>query len=60
MQFFTKSLNENLQKKDTLAAYAKMALTAKAFREVELVSIDAFEVNGRHSFYEIQGEQPLA
>ncbi|KAF3067517.1 putative amidase [Trichoderma lentiforme] len=42
-------------KKDTLAAYAKIALTAKAFKEVELVSIDAFEVNGRHSFYDIQG-----
>ncbi|KAH0523116.1 hypothetical protein TsFJ059_008166 [Trichoderma semiorbis] len=41
-------------KKDTLAAYAKIALTAKAFKEVELVSIDAFEVNGRHSFYDIQ------
>ncbi|KAK0757115.1 LOW QUALITY PROTEIN: hypothetical protein N5P37_010644 [Trichoderma harzianum] len=46
--------------KDTQAAYAKMALTAKSFKEVELVSIDAFEVNGRHSFYDIQGEQPLA
>ncbi|QYT03682.1 Amidase domain-containing protein [Trichoderma simmonsii] len=42
-------------KKDTQAAYAKMALTAKSFNEVELVSIDAFEVNGRHSFYDIQG-----
>ncbi|KAJ4857834.1 amidase domain-containing protein [Trichoderma breve] len=41
-------------KKDTLAAYAKIALTAKAFKEVELVSIDTFEVNGRHSFYDIQ------
>ncbi|KAL6693352.1 amidase signature domain-containing protein [Trichoderma pleuroticola] len=40
--------------KDTQAAYAKMALTAKSFKEVELVSIDAFEVNGRHSFYDIQ------
>ncbi|EHK48802.1 hypothetical protein TRIATDRAFT_175067, partial [Trichoderma atroviride IMI 206040] len=41
-------------KKDTQAAYAKLALTAKSFKEVELVSIDAFEVNGRHSFYDIQ------
>ncbi|PTB49596.1 hypothetical protein M431DRAFT_500069 [Trichoderma harzianum CBS 226.95] len=41
-------------KKDTQAAYAKIALTAKSFKEVELVSIDAFEVNGRHSFYDIQ------
>ncbi|PKK54888.1 hypothetical protein CI102_381 [Trichoderma harzianum] len=40
--------------KDTQAAYAKMALTAKSFKEVELVSIDAFEVNGRHSFYDFQ------
>ncbi|KKP02347.1 hypothetical protein THAR02_05547 [Trichoderma harzianum] len=42
-------------RKDTEAAYAKIALTAKSFKEVELVSIDAFEVNGRHSFYDIQG-----
>ncbi|KAK1245164.1 hypothetical protein MKX08_004793 [Trichoderma sp. CBMAI-0020] len=41
-------------KTDTQAAYAKLALTAKSFKAVELVSIDAFEVNGRHSFYEIQ------
>ncbi|KAL6824617.1 amidase signature domain-containing protein [Trichoderma sp. SZMC 28015] len=41
-------------KKDTLATYAKIALTAKTFKEVELISIDAFEVNGRHSFYDIQ------
>ncbi|KAL7926094.1 amidase signature domain-containing protein [Trichoderma austrokoningii] len=41
-------------KKDTQAAYAKLALTAKSFKEVELVSIDAFEVNGRHIFYDIQ------
>ncbi|UKZ68357.1 uncharacterized protein TrAtP1_009396 [Trichoderma atroviride] len=41
-------------KKDTQAAYAMLALTAKSFKEVELVSIDAFKVNGRHSFYDIQ------
>ncbi|EHK23114.1 uncharacterized protein TRIVIDRAFT_191664 [Trichoderma virens Gv29-8] len=41
-------------KTDTRAAYAKIALTAKSFKQVELVSIDAFEVNGRHSFYDIQ------
>ncbi|PON27926.1 hypothetical protein TGAM01_v203063 [Trichoderma gamsii] len=41
-------------KTDTQAAYAKLALTAKSFKAVELVSIDAFEVNGRHSFYDIQ------
>ncbi|KAL6789708.1 amidase signature enzyme [Trichoderma sp. SZMC 28012] len=41
-------------KRDTQAAYAKIALTAKSFKEVELVSIDALEVNGRHSFYDIQ------
>ncbi|UKZ74714.1 hypothetical protein TrVFT333_002384 [Trichoderma virens FT-333] len=41
-------------KTDTQAAYAKIALTAKSLKQVELVSIDAFEVNGRHSFYDIQ------
>ncbi|KAL6817485.1 amidase signature domain-containing protein [Trichoderma camerunense] len=40
---------------EATAQITKIALTAKAFKEVELISIDAFEVNGRHSFYDIQG-----